>query len=298
MKIFLSWSGEKSLCVAKVFKEWIPCINPKIVPYISAEDIDKGARWSSDIANELNESNFGILCVTKDNVNSPWLNFEAGALSKTIDKAHVCPFLFDLLPSDISNSPILQFQMTNIERDDVFKLFHSINASMEKDKLDDAQLQKMFDLTWPNIDKGLKEIEKSNKGETKKSDSNAQQHILEEMLDLLRTQQLLLKNPEQIVPVEYLTKALTCARKVDDSELKVRVPQQLLEEYREAEKSLYELLNNRRDIWEERGIDDDISILRVKIDNYIRVTKIILRVAGIVYPKIRLRKNPYIDGDI
>ena len=121
MKVFISWSGDTSFEVAKILKEWIPCVIQDVQPYFSSEDIDKGARWSTDIAKELESASFGILCVTKDNLESQWLNFEAGALSKAIDKSKVCPLLFRLKPSDISDSPILQFQMANVEKNDAQK---------------------------------------------------------------------------------------------------------------------------------------------------------------------------------
>lgn len=156
MKVFISWSGERSLKVAETLKEWIPCVIQGIDPYLSSADIDKGARWSTDIAQELELADFGILCVTKDNINSSWLNFEAGALSKAIDKAKVCPFLFNLMPSDISNSPILQFQMTNVDRADIYKLFQSMNSCMEENRLSEELLKKMFELSWSNIDGALK----------------------------------------------------------------------------------------------------------------------------------------------
>lgn len=94
LKVFISWSGEESHKVALVLREWLPSVIQSITPYVSSEDIDKGTRWASDIAGELDESSFGILCVTKDNLNAPWLNFEAGALGKSVDKSRVCPFLF------------------------------------------------------------------------------------------------------------------------------------------------------------------------------------------------------------
>lgn len=86
VKVFISWSGDISLKVATVFRDWLPSVIQSIEPYVSSEDIDKGARWSTDIAKELENSTFGILCDTKENIEAPWLSFEAGALSKTMEK--------------------------------------------------------------------------------------------------------------------------------------------------------------------------------------------------------------------
>ena len=101
MKVFLSWSGHKSHQVALAFRDWLPSVIQSVTPYVSSEDIDKCARWSTDIAKELENSSFGILCVTKDNIEAPWLLFEAGALSKMMGKSAVCPFLFDIKMSEI-----------------------------------------------------------------------------------------------------------------------------------------------------------------------------------------------------
>ena len=82
MKVFISWSGVDSHSAAVALRDWLPSVIQLLEPYVSSEDIDKGARWSTDIAAELAGSDWGILCVTKENVQAPWLNFEAGALSK------------------------------------------------------------------------------------------------------------------------------------------------------------------------------------------------------------------------
>ena len=75
MKVFISWSGNKSHKVGLVFREWLPAVIQSLEPYVSSEDIDKGARWSSDIAKELEDSTFGILCI----------NFLTSSFSKTVD---------------------------------------------------------------------------------------------------------------------------------------------------------------------------------------------------------------------
>jgi len=118
MKIFLSWSGPKSQGVAIALRDWLPSVIQSVQPYVSSEDIDKGARWSTDIAKELEDSTFGILCVTKENIEAPWLLFEAGALSRWMDKSFVCPLIFDLKRAEVKG-PILQFQSTIFETADI-----------------------------------------------------------------------------------------------------------------------------------------------------------------------------------
>ena len=146
MKVFLSWSGELSHQVAKIFRDWFPSVIQSIEPYVSSEDIDKGTRWSTDIAKELEDSSFGILCVTKDNFTAPWLTFEAGALLKTIDKSFVSPFLFDIKRSEIEG-PILQFQSTIFKEEDVLKLVKTLNKASDDIKLSEERLEKAFS-TW------------------------------------------------------------------------------------------------------------------------------------------------------
>lgn len=117
---------EPSLVGSLVFREWLPSVIQELEPYVSSEDIDKGARWSTDIAKELSDSKFGILCVTRDNLNAPWLTFEAGALSKTMDESFVSPFLFDIKRPEV-DEPILQFQSSVFDEEDLKKLVTTLN---------------------------------------------------------------------------------------------------------------------------------------------------------------------------
>jgi len=105
MKVFISWSGPISREVAVALRDWLPSVIQAVEPYVSSEDIDPGVRWGVDIAGQLDDTEFGVLCVTRNNVTAPWLNFEAGALSKSVERSRVVPFLIDLSPSlDISRT--------------------------------------------------------------------------------------------------------------------------------------------------------------------------------------------------
>lgn len=197
MKVFISWSGNKSHKVALVYRDWLPSVIQSIEPYVSSEDIDKGARWSTDIAKELEDSTFGILCVTKENLNAPWLSFEAGALSKTIDKAFVSPFLFDIKRSEI-DGPILQFQSTIFQKEDIKKLVKTLNKACGEASIQESRLEKGFDVCYPTLEKELNKLKGvEDENISKEEEPNGYtSEILEEILDLARNNQKLLRNPD------------------------------------------------------------------------------------------------------
>jgi hypothetical protein len=129
MEVFISWSGEQSKSFAEALRNWLPKIINAVKPWLSSADIDKGARWSADVAAKLEASKIGVTCLTPSNMHSDWILFEAGALSKTIVNTHVCPVLIGLEPSDL-HGPLAQFQATRANRDEIKNLLVTINAAL------------------------------------------------------------------------------------------------------------------------------------------------------------------------
>ena len=163
MKVFLSWSGIKSHNVALAFKNWLPIVIHEISEediFMSSENIDKGSRWNAEIANKLENSNFGIICVTAENTQAPWLQFESGALSKK-ETSRVCSFLFDLNEID-SKNPLFQFQSTKYEKNDILKLVKSLRDVFSP-KLTDTTLQGTFEGCYAKLKKELDKINKEGK---------------------------------------------------------------------------------------------------------------------------------------
>lgn len=96
-KVFISWSGELSRKLGEALRNWLPAALQFVKPYFSPEDIEKGAKWGSEISKELETSNIGVICLTSENTEKPWILFEAGALSKRVVFAHYCLILIPLI---------------------------------------------------------------------------------------------------------------------------------------------------------------------------------------------------------
>ena len=181
MEVFICWSGERSQEIANKLSDWLPNVIQAVKPWMSAANIDKGARWNSDIAVQLERAKVGIICLTPENLEAPWILFEAGALSKTLEKTYVCPYLFQVAPTDVKG-PLVQFQHTMATKDDTRKLLHTINKALEDEALDDTQLDKSFEIWWPELDNNLKNITNV----TTKREERPAREILEEILELVR----------------------------------------------------------------------------------------------------------------
>ena len=184
MKIFISWSGKLSQNLGNALKEWIPDVLQAVQCYFTPEDIQKGDRWSSEIAKELEESMFGIFCVTPENLNSGWMHFEAGAISKSKDDAQVCPILFGLRPTDLTG-PLQQFQVTVFSEEDMFKLMKAINAKLDTRPIAEDRLTRQFTLYWPRLQDNINAILSTQK-KTPKKQTRSDRELIEEILTIVR----------------------------------------------------------------------------------------------------------------
>lgn len=189
MELFLSWSGSLSNSIAKEMKAWLQVSLQHVKPFMSEEDIAKGTKWNHEISSVLEKSQIGIICLTKENVKEPWIMFEAGAISKNFKESRVFTILFDnLKPSDVSG-PLVQFQHTSFNKEDVWKLFKCINVvSLEGNKLDESNLRIIFEKWWPDLENKISRIRIPSK---ENSPAKTINEVSEEIL--LNTRSILMK---------------------------------------------------------------------------------------------------------
>jgi len=159
MKVFVSWSGKASHDVAKALKDWLPNVIQAVDVFLSSDDIAKGSHWFHELSSVLDECEFGILCLTRDNRSAPWILYEAGALGKRFEEARIVPLLIDLKVADLTG-PLAQFNATLLDQEEIEKLVAAINEQLGQEQLTDKQLQHAFALHWPSLEATVQQAAK------------------------------------------------------------------------------------------------------------------------------------------
>jgi hypothetical protein len=157
LQIFVSWSQQRSREVAEAFREWLPKALPGVSPWISSEDITKGRPWFTAISEQLRQSKVCLICVTPENVKSPWLFYEAGGVAHAMQDALTCSYLIGVEPSALSGTPLAQFQATRFDKEDTRRLIRDFNRQLEHPHNEEL-LQTAFDRNWTSLQRKLTRV--------------------------------------------------------------------------------------------------------------------------------------------
>jgi hypothetical protein len=154
MKIFVSWSGPRSQIVAEALRQWLPCVFQSVDPWLSSSDIQPGNRWAQELGDALDQSHFGILSLTAENLTAPWVLFEAGALSKAIHVARVVPYLLDIDTEQLP-PPLSQFQAVPANKNGTLRLINAISEATPANLRPANLLDRVFKRWWPDLEAQL-----------------------------------------------------------------------------------------------------------------------------------------------
>ena len=184
MHVFISWSGELSKSLAAAIRDWLPTTLQYVKPYFTPADFEKGAKWDNEISEALEASNFCIIAMTRESLDSKWITFEAGALSKKIEKARICTVLFGIEPTDVKG-PLERFQWTRFLKDEIRQLLKTINRAAENEAISQETLDRVFEKWWPDLEQSVSKI-MSGAGSLPKQPLRTDRDLLEEVLGLSR----------------------------------------------------------------------------------------------------------------
>ncbi|MDM5333423.1 toll/interleukin-1 receptor domain-containing protein [Ureibacillus composti] len=258
MQVFLSWSGNESKQLAEIFKDWLPNVLQYVEPYMSSQDIGLGERWNENITKNLSDTNFGLIFVTPSNIKAPWINYEAGALAKTLD-SRVIPILYKADTMLLQEGPLKQFQSAkNLDKDSVHRLIKEINTCKKENNLNIERLNKSFDMWWPQLESLLSTIESESTSQNL-TESPDEKEILSMIVRKLNDQEKLLKEKQNRIDLRKplptdirfikeikmtTTEVFDCLVKCEDLE----VPEEVVNTLKvtaERLKSMYMYLSNR-----------------------------------------------------
>ncbi len=190
MQVFISWSGERSRALADLLQSWLPKVLQAVCPWISSASIDAGTRWSPEVAQALQQSQFGILCLTPENLREPWILFEAGALSKIVSEARVVPYLLGLEPRELEG-PLAQFQAVRADKVGTNALIQSLNSVAADRAIMAETLSETLDMWWPRLEGGIQRLLASSVADEVPRPLRSTEDMLGEVLELLRGQRLI-----------------------------------------------------------------------------------------------------------
>jgi len=216
------------MAVAELFNEWIKCVIQASQPWISTRDIDRGSIWFSEINDQLSSVSFGIVFLTQENKNKPWILFETGALAKGLSSNRVCTFLIDLNPSDLQD-PLAQFNHTKNDKSSVLSLTRTINTSLGDNRIEDKILERIFETYWPQFESGFKKSLQDTP-EVELVEPRSEHEILSEILDNTRsltTRVRRLEN-EQDTVISDISKLLQSDRKKQVDLISTNISDQLV----------------------------------------------------------------------
>lgn len=153
-------------------------------PWLSSRDIDRGSLWFTQISDQLANTSVGIVCLTQENKNNPWILFESGALAKGISSSRVCTFLVDIKPNEIKD-PLAQFNHTEPNKESIYQLLRTINFSLGDLSLKEDILDEVFKTYWPQFETKFEKVMKNTPSVTE-VEPRAEGDKLDEVLSIMR----------------------------------------------------------------------------------------------------------------
>ena len=161
MKLLISWSKAQSKAVATALHGWLPTVVPGIQPWMSSKDIDKGKEWFAELQSVLAEARLCIICVTPENVRSPWIYYETGAIAAKGPDVLICPFLVGVSPNLLADGPLGKWQCTVADKEDSWGLIRSLNSNALQVPHDLSLLRSGFEYQWSKFAADIQPIMES-----------------------------------------------------------------------------------------------------------------------------------------
>ncbi len=139
-----------------------------------------------EISRALEASYLCIAVLTKENLSSPWMHYELGAISKKLEESRIFLILFDVDKVDVA-PPLNNFHLESFGEERFRKIVSEINNTLGSERLTENQLSHAFEREWLNLKDAINQIlENYTYGSEGEAEGRSQEEILDEILSIAR----------------------------------------------------------------------------------------------------------------
>ncbi|MBS0592960.1 MAG: toll/interleukin-1 receptor domain-containing protein [Proteobacteria bacterium] len=150
MRAFICWSGSRSRQLAERLSSWLPGVCGGGLSCGISTQFDAGEQWFAQLLRELDGANVAVICLTPENLESPWLHFEAGLALRT-GTERVLPYFLGPVVPDIKG-PLNPSQASPASADGTWRLVQALGRIVQADE---AQMRPRFEERWPELSRFL-----------------------------------------------------------------------------------------------------------------------------------------------
>ena len=134
--------------------QWLPEIfGTKVTSFVSFTDIEKGEEWFDRVVAELGKADTAVLCLTPENLSSPWMHFESGMVSR-LGKGIVFTFFLGSDAAKIQD-PLKQIQVTLSTEPDTKRLALKLGALAQ---VAESETQARWANAWSQLAGVIREV--------------------------------------------------------------------------------------------------------------------------------------------
>ena len=133
----------------------LPKIVKDVQPVLST-DFQKGTEWSSLLLRDLKEASAGIVFLTPENMDAPWIHFEAGALATAVGNrgGDLFTYCYDFDPSRLAG-PLSAYHSTIATKEDTRRLVLDLCTALHRKRPDEGT----YSAWWLDLEKALDNIQ-------------------------------------------------------------------------------------------------------------------------------------------
>jgi hypothetical protein len=146
MEIFLAWSGERSLELARILDKNLRSIDGRLETWMAPSDIRTGEAWRHQVQHALDSARAVICCVTPENYHKAWINFEAGVGAGKLNRG---PFCVSLVGKIGDEAPLSQYQFTPCSQEGIRRLIDDLRSVLSDRSETSSDWHSKLEKCWP-----------------------------------------------------------------------------------------------------------------------------------------------------